>query len=133
MASFLARIFGWPGAARPPASPVPARTRRPVSASRPFTSRGGNSYARPGFIYSDSTTWEFPHRAVASTNIASVAYDGGGEVLEIRFTEASRNHSALYRYSEVPCWVYHGLMETASKGEYHWRIIRDKYTYADVG
>ena len=123
MSSFLARIFGWSGGGRA-TKQAPSRPKPPPAA--------GPQY-RSDFTYSDTSTWTFPHQSVSSSNIASVAYDFEEQVLEIKFLEASANHSNTYRYSEVPLVVYRSLMSVPSPGHYHWTHIRGRYAYADVG
>ena len=48
---------------------------------------------------------------VSSSDIASVGYENG--TLYIRF-----NSGGLYKYSNVPESVYHGLMSASSHGKY---------------
>ncbi len=50
---------------------------------------------------------------VSSSNIASIGYDSGAQVLEVEF-----HNGSLYQYSEVPDWEYEGFMAAASKGAY---------------
>ena len=64
---------------------------------------------------------------VISSNLASVGYDSGSQVLEIEF----RNRS-IYHYLDVPSSVYHQLMNAPSKGKYHARCIRYNYRFQRV-
>lgn len=114
--SLLSRIFG---RLRPQAPPRPA--------PRP----SGPQY-RADFTPGDTDTWTFPHQAVSSSNLASVAYDFESMTLEIRFLEASKNTTGTARYSGVPLAVYRGLMSAPSKGRYHWAFIRDRYPFVYV-
>lgn len=64
---------------------------------------------------------------VASSNLSSVGYDTGTEVLEIEFLDGS-----LYRYTGVPVTVYTGLMQAPSKGSYFFAHIRTTYSYQQL-
>lgn len=61
---------------------------------------------------------------VSSSNIASIGYDNGAQILEVEF-----HNGAIYQYSEVPEWEYEGLMSASSKGTYLHSNIK-KYPYA---
>ena len=65
--------------------------------------------------------------AVWSTTLASVAYDGATELLELEF--CSR---AIYQYFGVSAEVYAGLLSSSSKGTYFNEIIRNRYQFARV-
>ncbi len=50
---------------------------------------------------------------VSSSNLASVGYDAGLQVLEVEFLNGS-----VYQYLNVPSYVYSGLMSAGSHGSY---------------
>ena len=62
--------------------------------------------------------------SVSSSNLASVGYDEGNEILEIEF-----NHGGIYQYFEVPKEEYEALMGASSLGSYFYNNIRDVYDY----
>jgi len=64
---------------------------------------------------------------VASTTIATVAYDEASEVLQLEF----RNH-AVYHYFGVPVEAYLALLGAPSKGSYFNRVIRGAFRYRRV-
>jgi len=64
---------------------------------------------------------------VNSTNILSVGYDEGGQILEIEF-----NTKRVYRYSNVPPHVYAGLMKSSSHGKYFLQYIANNYSSIEV-
>ena len=57
---------------------------------------------------------------VQSEALCSIGYDFDTQVLEIEFVGGT-----LYRYFEVPDYLYLGLMEAGSRGEYFARHIRN--------
>lgn len=61
---------------------------------------------------------------VTSTNLRSVGYAPDSQSLEIEF-----HNGSLYLYSRVPERVYTELLMAPSKGKYHHRHIRDRYTF----
>ena len=67
-------------------------------------------------------------KPVSSSNLKSVGYEPSTHTLEIEF-----NHGGIYKYSNVPQAVYVGLMNAASKGEYHSANIKNNYTYHRIG
>ena len=60
--------------------------------------------------------------SVQSSNLSSIGYDKGNEILEIEF-----NHGGIYQYSNVPQRVYNNLMNADSHGVYFSANIRDMY------
>lgn len=59
---------------------------------------------------------------VNSSNLSAVGYDGS--TLRIQF-----HSGGLYDYAGVPESVYIGLMNAASKGNYHAAHIKNVYPY----
>lgn len=59
-------------------------------------------------------------KKVVSSDLASVGYENG--ILEIEFKSGG-----IYRYMNVPEYVYNGLMNADSKGKYFHANIRDVY------
>ncbi len=66
--------------------------------------------------------------SVASSNIASVGYDGNTQTLEIEFLSAS-----IYQYFGVPQNMYNQLMAAGSKGRFLNTYIKNAYPYSRVG
>jgi hypothetical protein len=64
---------------------------------------------------------------VNSSNIASVGYDAGSEILEIEFISGG-----TYQYSGVPEGVYEGMMGADSKGKYFHANINKKYPFTKL-
>ena len=60
--------------------------------------------------------------SVRSSNIRSVGYDPESSRLEVEF-----NSGSIYQYLNVPESEYEGLMNSASKGRYLNRNIKDRY------
>lgn len=50
---------------------------------------------------------------VSSSNLASVGYDPGQQILEIEF-----HNGSIYQYFNVPNHIYNGLMAASSHGSY---------------
>jgi len=65
---------------------------------------------------------------VASSTLATVGYDEGGELLQLEF--CSR---AVYRYFAVPAAVHEALLAAKSKGSYFNQTIRGRYRFVRVG
>jgi hypothetical protein len=63
---------------------------------------------------------------VNSSDIASIGYEN--ETLHIRF-----HSGGLYSYSNVPTYLYEGLMSASSHGSYFNANIKGKYSYAKIG
>ena len=64
---------------------------------------------------------------VRSSNICSVGYEVGIQMLEIEF-----HSGGIYRYSDVPEDIYRGLMRASSKGSYFHQNIKDLYPFIRV-
>lgn len=60
--------------------------------------------------------------AVASTTLATVAYDPAGGILQLEFCSG-----AVYRYFGVPAEVHDGLLRASSKGRYFNGEIRERF------
>src|SRR4051794_26673490 len=79
------------------------------------------------FSWHNPDTWEFPPEGVSSSNLASVAYDGRRQLMQVTFTSG-----AVYNYRTVPESEYHALMNSPSKGRYHYRRIRCVFPYEEI-
>jgi hypothetical protein len=55
--------------------------------------------------------------------ILSIGYDSASRVLEIEFRRGLR----VYRYFDVPEFLYQGLMVARSKGQFFATRIADRY------
>lgn len=64
---------------------------------------------------------------VASTNLASVGYDGATQTLEVRFLSGR-----IYRYHGVPENLHEQLMQATSKGQFFNAHIRDHHAFSRV-
>jgi hypothetical protein len=64
---------------------------------------------------------------VESSTLATVAYDEGQEVLQLRFRSG-----AVYEYFGVPAMVHQALLEAPSKGRYFNDAIRGQFPYRMV-
>lgn len=64
---------------------------------------------------------------VVSSNLKSVGYDEGSEVLEIEFYDGR-----VYQYYGVPPEVHRALMDADSHGKYLAAEIKGKYRYERV-
>ena len=62
--------------------------------------------------------------AVESSTLATIAYDGNRELLQLEF-----NSRAVYQYVGVPAVIYEELLRTPSKGSYFNQAIRWKFAY----
>ena len=60
---------------------------------------------------------------VASSNLVSVGYDPNSKTLEIEFKQGR-----VYQYFGVPAYIFRGLMQASSKGEYFHAYIKDRYS-----
>lgn len=65
---------------------------------------------------------------VASSNIASIGYDGDTETLEVEFVNGS-----IYQYYNFPEHMYDQLMSEPSKGKFLNIYIKNAYPYSRVG
>ncbi len=61
---------------------------------------------------------------VESSALASIAYDGTRELLQVEFSSR-----ALYQYFGVPATVHEALLRAPSKGSYFNRAVRGKFPY----
>ncbi len=64
---------------------------------------------------------------VESTNLDEVGYDETTLKLTIKF----KNHS-VYEYSNVPSYIYQGLMYAPSKGQYHAAYIKERFAFRRI-
>lgn len=64
---------------------------------------------------------------VASSAIATIAYDAVAEELHVTFHETGR-----YVYSRVPRGVYDAFMRAESKGAFFHEHIRDRYRHRHI-
>ena len=67
------------------------------------------------------------HISVSSSNLKSVGYDEDEEVLELTF-----HSGGTYQYSDVPSYIYQGLMNASSKGSYFHSNIKNRYSTTKV-
>lgn len=65
---------------------------------------------------------------VVSSNLKSVKYNEGSEVLEIEF-----RHGGVYQYFGVPTEVHRALMDAGSHGKYFAAEIKGRYEFKKVG
>lgn len=64
---------------------------------------------------------------VDSSNLKSIGYDNGSQILEIEFP-----NGAVYQYYGVPQRIYVELMQAESHGKYFYAFVRDKFQYQQV-
>lgn len=64
---------------------------------------------------------------VSSSNIRSIGYDEGAQVLEVEFKSGG-----VYRYSGVPKAVYERFMAAPSKGRFFDSFVKDRYRTVKV-
>lgn len=60
---------------------------------------------------------------VMSSNLVSVGYDPQSKTLEIEFKQGR-----VYQYLGVPVYIFRGLMQASSKGEYFHAHIKERYS-----
>jgi len=65
--------------------------------------------------------------AVESSTLATIAYDGNRELLQLEFSSR-----AVYQYWGVPAAVHKGLLRAPSKGSYFNQSIRGKFPYSRI-
>jgi len=65
---------------------------------------------------------------VASSNIESIGYDVGTQILRVRFLTG-----AMYEYKNVPVMEFEQLKSAPSVGSYFNRNIARNYPYEKVG
>jgi hypothetical protein len=64
---------------------------------------------------------------VESSTLATVAYDEGREVLQLRF-----RNGAVYEYFALPAVAHQDLLDAPSKGRYFNDAIRSRFAYRMV-
>lgn len=69
----------------------------------------------------------FARTNVSSSNIASVGYDVNSLTLEIEFL-----NGGAYQYFDVPEYIYEGLMNASSHGQYLAQNIKGVYRYSKI-
>lgn len=62
-----------------------------------------------------------------SSNISSFGYEESNQVLRVEFKNGS-----LYEYFDIPEFVFDGMRNAGSKGEYLAHNIKGTYRYARV-
>jgi len=65
---------------------------------------------------------------VASTNIASIGYDGPSGTMEVEFSNGT-----VYQYYNVGQPLYDQFLAASSKGQFLNAYIRNAYPYSRVG
>jgi hypothetical protein len=65
--------------------------------------------------------------AVESSTLATIAYDGNHELLQLEFSSR-----AVYQYLGVPAVLYEELLHAGSKGSYFSQAIRGKFPYMQI-
>lgn len=64
---------------------------------------------------------------VSSSNIVSVGYDAGHQILEVEF-----HNGSVYQYMDVPPSVHEALMDASSHGSYLNQYIKGRFRYQQV-
>ena len=64
---------------------------------------------------------------VDSSNISSIGFDEETSTLEVEF-----HGGAVYQYFDVPLYVYEGLLDAGSKGQYLAQHIKGYYRFVKV-
>lgn len=72
-------------------------------------------------------TEEIEMKPIKSKDIALVGYDTSAETLEVVFRAGG-----VYRYSNVPEYVYQELMAASSHGTYFQHYIKNTFSYIKV-
>jgi KTSC domain len=67
-------------------------------------------------------TSRIPRQPVQSSAIVKVGYSKRRHILEIEFV-----NGAVYRYFDVPLWVYHDLMSSQSKAGFYDSNVKRHY------
>lgn len=66
--------------------------------------------------------------SVSSSNLKSVGYDSGNDILEVEFLNGT-----IYQYKSVPSKIYDGLLNASSKGQYLNQYVKDGgYSYSRI-
>lgn len=63
---------------------------------------------------------------VNSSNLVAIGYEKDSLILEIEFRQA------VYRYADVPSYIYEELMNADSKGSYHHQNIKNAFSCEKV-
>ena len=75
---------------------------------------------------------------IKSSNLLSVGYDASQKILEVEFKGNKKSGSKLYRYKNVPEWVYQELIDPesllyeGSKGTFFSEVVKGQYKYQEV-
>jgi hypothetical protein len=64
---------------------------------------------------------------VESRAIRSIGYDADGHTLELEFTAG-----AIYRYFDVPEFIFRALMHAKSKGQFFQTSINNRYRFEEI-
>jgi hypothetical protein len=64
---------------------------------------------------------------VQSSMMTRVDYDDEACELDVTFTTGK-----IYRYSNVPCEIYEGLLDAESKGQFFNQNIKDAFAFVEV-
>lgn len=71
---------------------------------------------------------ETPWEVVESSNLAAARWSDNESILTADHTlEVMFRDGSVYEYRGVPREVFDGLLKASSKGQYHWRNIRDRF------
>lgn len=65
--------------------------------------------------------------SVVSSNIASIGYSEGDQILEVEFLKGG-----VYQYTGVPRHVYESFMGAGSKGEFFAANIKKNFSFYKV-
>lgn len=72
-------------------------------------------------------------RGGASSNVRQVSYNNATRTMKVVFQSREQARRGVspraYVYEGVPLQVYRRFTRVGSMGRFHWRNIRDKYTY----
>ena len=69
---------------------------------------------------------------VVSSNVHSVAYSAGSQILYIKYLRRNGAPPDQYLYYDVPFIVFRKLLNADSKGKNVWANIRNKYRYEKI-
>ncbi len=67
-------------------------------------------------------------QSIASTNVASIGYDGRSQTLEVGF-----KHGGIYQYYNVNQNIYNEFLRAPSKGQFLNIYIKNAFPYSRVG
>ena len=65
--------------------------------------------------------------AVASTTLATIAYDDARKLLQLEFRSRT-----IYQYFDVPADVHQALLDAPSKGNYFNQAIRGRFAFTRI-